>query len=109
MGFRRLFQRKPEAYQSQPGPQGFWLCYREVFMFRRWGGRSSSNHSNLAVKQQSGSLECRLGKYRLITLTRTTLPAQAEHPARGEGAPMSHVFVLDNDRRPLSLVHPGTA
>ena len=30
-------------------------------------------------------------------------------PARGEGAPMSQVFVLDNDRRPLPPVHPGTA
>ena len=30
-------------------------------------------------------------------------------PARGEGAKMSQVFVLDNDRRPLPPVHPGTA
>ena len=53
MGFRWLFQRKPEVYQSQPGgfvPIG--LRYQGVFTFRRWGGRSSPNHSNLTVKQR---------------------------------------------------------
>ena len=29
------------------------LCYLEVFTFRRWGGRSSLNLSNLAVKQRN--------------------------------------------------------
>src|SRR5207244_4795458 len=44
--------------------------------------------------------------YRLITLSRPPLPGK---PEALKGAPMSHVFVVDANRKPLDPVHPGQA
>src|SRR5579885_1292706 len=45
-------------------------------------------------------------KYRLITLSRHTLPSQEEAL---KGATMSKVFVLDTKKHPLHPIHPGRA
>ena len=43
------------------------------------------------------------------TLSRITLPGQPEAQQWAEGATMSHVFVLDGEKRPLDPIHPGYA
>jgi 5-methylcytosine-specific restriction endonuclease McrA len=43
-----------------------------------------------------------------ITWSRTTLPAHAE-ARKSKGNMVSHVFVVDSERKPLNPVHPGRA